>query len=171
MPTSRQPVPYITDASALRFQNGKPRERTPHMATSAVKPKPETLRTLPGDDVRQIMWRFADRYDLQMLVQSSRSVARGPVARLVAAGARNTPRLDRAASRAAPGLRRRRHHRRLHGPRAGRLHRRPQEPGAGPGRLRTRLGGCRRRHRQPGRMPRARAHPRARHRTSSATTT
>ena len=35
------------------------------------------LRTLPGDDVRQIMWRFADRYDLQMVVQSARSVARG----------------------------------------------------------------------------------------------
>jgi alkylation response protein AidB-like acyl-CoA dehydrogenase len=50
----------------------------------------ETLRTLPGDDVRQIMWRFADRYDLHMLVQSSRAVARGPVARLVAEGARNT---------------------------------------------------------------------------------
>jgi alkylation response protein AidB-like acyl-CoA dehydrogenase len=48
------------------------------------------LSTLPGDDVRQIMWRFSDRYDLQMLVQSARSVARGPVARLVAAGARNT---------------------------------------------------------------------------------
>ena len=50
----------------------------------------EAMRTLPGDDVRQIMWRFADRYDLQMVVQSSRSVARGPVARLVAEGARNT---------------------------------------------------------------------------------
>ena len=52
--------------------------------------KAETLRTLPGDDVRQIMWRFSDRYDLQMLVQSTRSVARGIVARLVAEGARNT---------------------------------------------------------------------------------
>lgn len=50
----------------------------------------ETLRTLPGDDVRQILWRFADRFDLQMLVQSARSVARGPVARLVAEGARNS---------------------------------------------------------------------------------
>src|SRR5512136_436042 len=46
------------------------------------------LRTLPGDDVRQIMWRFADRYDLQMLVQAARGVARGAVARLVASGAR-----------------------------------------------------------------------------------
>jgi len=50
----------------------------------------DVLRTLPGDDVRQIQWRFADRYDLQMLVQSSRAVARGPVARLVAEGARNS---------------------------------------------------------------------------------
>ena len=24
----------------------------------------ETLRTLPGDDVRQIMWRYADRFDV-----------------------------------------------------------------------------------------------------------
>ncbi|MGD8868014.1 MAG: acyl-CoA dehydrogenase family protein, partial [Gemmatimonadales bacterium] len=48
-----------------------------------------TLATLPGDDVRQIMWRYSDRYDLQMLVQSARAVARGPVARLVADGERN----------------------------------------------------------------------------------
>src|SRR5512139_4034253 len=48
------------------------------------------LRTLPGDDVRQILWRFADRYDLAMLVQSARGVARGPVARLVANGAGNS---------------------------------------------------------------------------------
>ncbi len=50
----------------------------------------ESLRTLPGDDVRYVMWRIADRYDLQMLVQSVRAVARGPVARMVANGARNT---------------------------------------------------------------------------------
>jgi len=50
----------------------------------------ETLRTLPGDDVRQIMWRYADRFDLQMAVQSTRSVARGLVARLVAEGARHS---------------------------------------------------------------------------------
>jgi alkylation response protein AidB-like acyl-CoA dehydrogenase len=50
----------------------------------------EWMRTLPGDDVRQIMWRYADRYDLQMLVQATRGVARGPVARLVAEGARNS---------------------------------------------------------------------------------
>ncbi len=60
------------------------------MATPVTQLKPETLRTLPGDDVRQILWRFADRYDLQMLVQSARSVARGPVARLVADGGRNS---------------------------------------------------------------------------------
>ncbi len=52
--------------------------------------KPETLRTLPGDDIRQIMWRFADRYDLQMLVQSTRQVARGPIAKMVAEGVRNS---------------------------------------------------------------------------------
>jgi alkylation response protein AidB-like acyl-CoA dehydrogenase len=52
--------------------------------------KPESLRTLPGDDVRQIMWRYTDRFDCQMLIQSARGVARGPVARLVAEGGRNT---------------------------------------------------------------------------------
>lgn len=50
----------------------------------------DTIQTLPGDAVRQIMWRYSDRYDLQMLVQSARTVARGPVARLVANGARNS---------------------------------------------------------------------------------
>jgi alkylation response protein AidB-like acyl-CoA dehydrogenase len=50
----------------------------------------DVLRTLPGDAVRQMQWRFADRYDLQMLVQAVREVARGPVARLVAGGARQT---------------------------------------------------------------------------------
>ena len=50
----------------------------------------ETLRTLPGDDVRQIMWRFEDRFELQMAIQSARAIARGVVARLVADGARNT---------------------------------------------------------------------------------
>jgi hypothetical protein len=48
------------------------------------------MLTLPGDAVRQIQWRFADRFDFQMLVQSARGVARGTVARLVAAGERNT---------------------------------------------------------------------------------
>ncbi|MCA9726603.1 MAG: acyl-CoA dehydrogenase family protein [Candidatus Eisenbacteria bacterium] len=60
------------------------------MSTVETERTPAYLTTLPGDDVRQIMWRFADRYDLQMLVQSSRTVARGPVARVVAEGGRNT---------------------------------------------------------------------------------
>ncbi len=54
----------------------------------------ETLRTLPGDDVRQIMWRYAERFDLQMAIQSARSVARGIVARIVADGARNSHEWD-----------------------------------------------------------------------------
>jgi alkylation response protein AidB-like acyl-CoA dehydrogenase len=36
------------------------------------------------------MWRFTDRYDIQMVVQSSRSLARSLVARIVAEGARHT---------------------------------------------------------------------------------
>lgn len=60
------------------------------MERTLERNNPDGLRTLPGDDVRQILWRFADRYDLQMLVQSARAVARGPVARLVAEGARNS---------------------------------------------------------------------------------
>lgn len=58
--------------------------------TQAKAPAREHLKTLPGDEVRQVMWRFADRYDLAMLIQSARAVARGPVARLVANGARNS---------------------------------------------------------------------------------
>lgn len=60
------------------------------MVQPAASVPRETLKTLPGDDVRQIMWRFQDRYDLQMLIQSSRGVARGLVAHLVAEGARNS---------------------------------------------------------------------------------
>ena len=60
------------------------------MSTGVGKAKIEMLRTLPGDDIRQVLWRFSDRYDLQMLVQSTREVARGPVARLVAQGARHS---------------------------------------------------------------------------------
>ncbi len=59
------------------------------MAT-ATPVQPELLRTLPSDAARQLLWGFADRYDLQMLVQSARAVARGPVARLVANGGRNS---------------------------------------------------------------------------------
>lgn len=59
------------------------------MSTATIA-APKLMSTLPGDGVRQIQWRFADRFDLQMLVQSARSVARGTVARLVAGGERNT---------------------------------------------------------------------------------
>ena len=58
--------------------------------STAPSLKLETLRTLPTDAARQIQWRFSGRYDLQMLVQSARSVARGPVAKLVAQGGRNS---------------------------------------------------------------------------------
>jgi alkylation response protein AidB-like acyl-CoA dehydrogenase len=50
----------------------------------------KTMTMLPGDEVRQIMWRYADRYDIQMAVMGARSVARGLVARLVADGERAT---------------------------------------------------------------------------------
>ncbi len=60
------------------------------MPASTTTSQSEFLRTLPGDDIRQILWKFADRFDLQMLVQSVRAVARGPVARLVAQGGRLT---------------------------------------------------------------------------------
>jgi len=61
------------------------------MSTADTQARPGgTLTALPGDELRQILWRFAERYDLQMLVQAARLVARGPVARLVAAGGRNS---------------------------------------------------------------------------------
>lgn len=69
------------------------------METLAEPKAAPTLQTLPGDDVRQWMWRFADRYELHLLVQAARGVARGPVARLVAAGGRNSH--DWTAAKAA----------------------------------------------------------------------
>jgi alkylation response protein AidB-like acyl-CoA dehydrogenase len=63
--------------------------RKKQMGSVAVS-ETKTMLTLPADAVRQIQWRFADRFDLQMLVQSARSVARGTVAHLVSAGERNT---------------------------------------------------------------------------------
>lgn len=60
------------------------------MANTSTTPAPSGLQTLPTDDVRQVMWRFADRFELQMLVQAARAVARGPVARVVADGGRNS---------------------------------------------------------------------------------
>ncbi|HUA16251.1 MAG TPA: acyl-CoA dehydrogenase family protein [Verrucomicrobiae bacterium] len=56
----------------------------------ATPVRTEMLHTLPSDAARQVQWGFADRYDLQLLLQSSRSVARGPVARLVSNGGRNS---------------------------------------------------------------------------------
>jgi len=60
------------------------------MANPSPAPAVHGLQTLPTDDVRQLMWRFADRFELQLLVQAARTVARGPVARLVADGGRNS---------------------------------------------------------------------------------
>ena len=60
------------------------------VAGTVAIPETKTMLTLPGDAVRQIQWRFSDRFDLQMLVASARGVARGTVARLVAGGERNT---------------------------------------------------------------------------------
>lgn len=36
---------------------------------TATSVQPETLRTLPTDAARQVQWGFANRFDLQMLVQ------------------------------------------------------------------------------------------------------
>jgi len=55
------------------------------MDTTAERP---SMKMLPGDEVRQLMWRFAERYDIQMAVAGARSVARGTVAKLVADGQR-----------------------------------------------------------------------------------
>ena len=48
------------------------------------------LRRLPDDDLRAIQWRFAHRDDLRRVVQAARGVARGPLASLVARGARHS---------------------------------------------------------------------------------
>ena len=134
------------------------------MESIAEQQGQDVLRTLPGDDVRQIMWRFADRYDLQMLVQSVASG--GPRTGGPAGGRGRTqhPRMDRPRRPSSlkafdesgiTGA--------LHGSGAGRLHRGSQESGAGAGRLRAVLGGRGRRHLQPGGQPGPRPHPRARH--------
>ncbi len=60
------------------------------MALATPRSQRAPLQALPPDEARQVMWRFGDRFDLQMLVQSARAVARGPVARVVAAGGRQT---------------------------------------------------------------------------------
>ena len=48
------------------------------------------MKMLPGDEVRQIMWRFAERYDIQMAIAGARQTARTAVAKLVADGQRAT---------------------------------------------------------------------------------
>ena len=60
--------------------------------TSAVpRSQPSaTLPALPTDFVRQLMWRFADRPELQQLVVATRRLARQTVARVVARGGRAT---------------------------------------------------------------------------------
>jgi alkylation response protein AidB-like acyl-CoA dehydrogenase len=60
------------------------------MHSAQPSPRRDTIRTLPDDRVRRVMWRLADRPDLQKLIEAARGVARGPVARLVAEGARAT---------------------------------------------------------------------------------
>jgi len=57
------------------------------MDTTPLRP---SMKMLPGDEVRQIMWRFADRFDIQMAVAGARNVARTTVAKLVADGQRAT---------------------------------------------------------------------------------
>jgi alkylation response protein AidB-like acyl-CoA dehydrogenase len=60
------------------------------MDTTVGGGAPRTLRSLPGDEARRVMWRLGGRPDLQGLVAAAREVARGPVARLVAGGGRRT---------------------------------------------------------------------------------
>ena len=48
-----------------------------------------TLHSLPTDRDRRVLWRFENRPELHALVESTRGVARGLVARLVATGARH----------------------------------------------------------------------------------
>jgi len=43
--------------------------------STAAPPEIRHMFSLPTDAIRQIQWRFADRFDLQMLVQSARGVA------------------------------------------------------------------------------------------------
>jgi alkylation response protein AidB-like acyl-CoA dehydrogenase len=59
------------------------------MSTASAE-KRALMSTHPGDAVRQIIWRFSDRNDLQMVIQSTRAVARSVVARMVADKQRHT---------------------------------------------------------------------------------
>ena len=55
-----------------------------------IKVERPVMTMLPGDEVRQIMWRYAERYDIQMAVAGARQTARSVVAQLVANGQRFT---------------------------------------------------------------------------------
>ncbi|MDE3275839.1 MAG: acyl-CoA/acyl-ACP dehydrogenase [Verrucomicrobiota bacterium] len=55
-----------------------------------IKEERPVMKMLPGDEVRQIMWRYAERYDIQMAVAGARQTARSVVAQLVANGQRFT---------------------------------------------------------------------------------
>src|SRR5512144_698532 len=84
-------VIFVTDPWVIRRQNRRDiRTKRGRIMPTATPVERETLKTLPSDAARHVQWGFADRYDLQMLLQSARGVARGPVARLVAAGGRNS---------------------------------------------------------------------------------
>ncbi len=62
------------------------------MTTAATHSREDVpiLGSLPSDEVRQIMWGFADDKKLQEVVSQSRDVARGLVASLVSEGQRDT---------------------------------------------------------------------------------
>ena len=75
----------------MKTATGNLKPQSLRVVSNATQSKPvKPLPTLPGDDIRQIMWRYADRYDYQMAIQSTRAVARGLAAKLVAQGQRNT---------------------------------------------------------------------------------
>jgi hypothetical protein len=114
----------------------------------------ETLRTLPSDAARQVQWGFADRFDLQMLAQATRTVARGPVARLVASGGRNSHEWTDGKAALLEAF---------DGAGITAVFMDPEEGGlfAGPKNLalRTRMGGWRRCDCKPGRLSGAGTHP------------
>ena len=62
------------------------------------------LQRLPGDAVRRVLWRYADRPDLDRLVRATREVARGPVARLVAEGGRRSHAWDERKAALLPAF-------------------------------------------------------------------
>lgn len=57
--------------------------------SASTPARPASTLELPGDAVRAVLWRFANRPDLTRLVREARAVARGPVAHLVDQGGRH----------------------------------------------------------------------------------